>query len=115
MNPRIHLGGRLTKYWVRPGAGAAFDAAMRERARLLREAKYPYPVEGFAWKVGSPGMNYACVFPDSWDAFHGINEVRTVMRRHELEARYDSVMTQIGQAVLRTESIDLDLDPDLSY
>ncbi|MGE0555226.1 MAG: hypothetical protein AB7R55_17490 [Gemmatimonadales bacterium] len=115
MSTASHPKGRLTKYWVRPGADAAFDAAMREYAALLTAVGYPYPVEGFRWRVGSPSVNYVVVFPDAWSGFLGENGIRPTLERHGRAADYDALLMRIAATVSRVEYHDIDYDPALSY
>ncbi len=110
-----HPKARLTRYWVRPGAEEAFDAAMREHAKLLKAVEYPYPVEGFHWRLGSPNVNYVNVFPDAWAGFFGENDIRAVLRRHDREAEYDALLKRIAATVLRLEHHDIDYASSLSY
>ena len=115
MSTATHPRARMTKYWVRPGAERAFDAAMREHAKLLQVVKYPYPVEGFRWRLGSPNANYINIFPDTWARFFGENDVRALLRRHEREAEYDALQERIAATVLRVEQHDIDFVASLSY
>ncbi len=115
MSTDTHPKGRLTKYWVRPGEEDAFDAAMQAYMALLKEVKYPYPVEGFQWRVGSPGVNYIAVFPDSWTGFFGEHDVHLVVDRHNRRPDYDALLRQIANTVYRVEQQDIDFEPRLSY
>lgn len=115
MSTATHPKARITKYWVRPGAEKAFDKAMREQAKLLKAVKYPYPVEGFRWRLGSPNVNYVNVFPDAWAGFFGENSIRAVLRRHDREAEYDALLKRIAATVLRMEHHYIDYASSLSY
>ena len=88
---------------------------MREYAALLKAVEYPYPVEGFRWRVGSPGVNYVAVFPDAWAGFFGEHDMRTVLRHHGREAEYEALLHRIASAVYRVEQHDIDFAPSLSY
>jgi hypothetical protein len=115
MSTATHPKGHLTKYWVRPGAEKAFDAAMRDQTALLKDVAYPYPLEGFQWRVGSPGVNYVVIFPDAWPAFLGEHAVRAVMQRRGREADYQALLDRIAATVYRVEQQDIDFDASLSY
>jgi len=115
MSTATHPKARLTKYWVRPGAEDAFDVAMREHANLLKAVEYPYPVEGFRWRVGSPNVNYVIVFLDSWAGYFGKNEIRTLLQRHDREAEYDALLKRIAATVHRVQHHDIDYASLLSY
>lgn len=113
-SPRAHPKGRLTACHVRPGSQAAFDAALRDYVALLRRARYPYPLEGFRWRLGTPAAHYTVVFPDAWDAFHGQNELSAGLQRVGLGRRGEQVLQALAAACLRIEQHDLDFAPELS-
>lgn len=115
MSTSTHPKGRLTLYWVRPGWEEEFDKAMRKQAILLREVSYPYPVEGFRWRLGSPGVNYIAIFPDNWQSFFAQNAVTTYLSQHGRLADFKAIQERISMSVYRTEQHDIDFDAELSF
>ena len=103
----------LTRYWVRSGRESDFDEAVSSYVRFLEEIEYPYPVEGFRWRIGSPGMNYLVVFPDAWEGFLEWTVEKAAHSRGR-DGEYRSLLAGIARTVSREENHRLDYVPDMS-
>ena len=71
MSTATHPLAVVTEYSVRPADVDRFDAAMREYVSFLKRIEYPYPVEGFEWRLGRPGRYWSVTFPDTWVSYYG--------------------------------------------
>lgn len=110
-----HPLARAVDYWVRPGSEKEFDTVMREYVSLLKRIHYPYPVEGFRWRLFAPGMYSVVTFPDDWSKFHGENRLELVARK---KGAYEQLMEnrrRLAAILIRYSQFDLDFASDLSY
>lgn len=112
-----HPKARLMERSVRPGAAAAFDAALTARTAFLAEHDYPLPIEGFATRAGASGVEYQVLFPTDWPTFHASASIGAFVRaldeaqRAEYAARKAALMATMSKA----EFYDADFLPELSY
>lgn len=115
MSTASHPKGVMTRYWVRPGAEDDFDETIRDLMELLKAVEYPYPVEGFRWRVGSPNVNYINVFPDSWQAFYDGNNPRAFLERRGRLSEWEELQQRIAASVIRVEEHYIDFLEELSF
>lgn len=115
MNTDTHPLARVIDYWIRPGSRDEFDTVMREYAALLKRIEYPYPVEGFRWRLFAPGMYSVVTFPDDWSKFHGENRLELLARKKGAFEQLLEIRRRLAATLIRHSQFDLDFASELSY
>ncbi len=115
MSTATHPLVRVAEYWVKPSRVRQFDRAVRDYVALLKRIDYPYPVEGFLWRVGAPGRNLVVTFPDDWSKFFGENRAEEIAAKHGATEELQSARKALAATLEKVEEHYLDFVPELSY
>ena len=104
----------VTQYSVRLGDLADFDNAMREYVSFLKQIEYPYPVEGFRWRLGRPGRFWSVTFPDTWVNYYGVRDLKRFTKEKELGAELARLRSHLFRAAHSVSETYLTFAPELS-
>lgn len=115
MSTATHPKARVVDYWIRPCFESEFDSVQKQYVALLKEIKYPYPVESFRARFGGPRVHQVVTFPDNWSSFHGANDLAKLAKSAGKELELSEIRTQREKFILRATHHDIDFIKSMSY
>ncbi len=115
MDPAVNPLAVVTEYSVALSSISNFDQAMRNYIEFLERINYPYPIEGFRWRLGRPGRYWSVTFPDNWPDYFGEKDLKRIVRVKGLTAELSGLQDQLAHACQEMDQTFLTFAPELSY
>lgn len=115
MSTDTHPLAVVTEYTLHPAATGAFQELFSAWGDYYRSIEYPYPVEGFRSALFPMGQVMIVVFPDTWSAYYGAQDLDLLAAQRGQAEPLMRLRDRLWAAVRKATITHLTYVPDLSY
>ena len=106
---------QVTEYRVRLGSQPAFEQLLVDLREFYLSIDYPYPVEAFKPLYFTPGQYIVVVFPDTWEAFYGVNDLDKLADGAGRLEDLSVLRERLDEVLLSITTFEITYAPDLSF
>ncbi|UZR98505.1 hypothetical protein [Chondrinema litorale] len=106
---------KMIEYQISADKMDEFDFQIRRLVKILKETKYPYPLEGNRGFLGAYGKMTLVWFYDSATNFKGYNNLLEWVKKYDREIELHTVLSKINEITKSSYTYNLTYKKDLSY
>ena len=106
---------KMIEYKIKADKTDVFDEEIRKLVKILKETKYPYPLEGNRGSLGAYGTMTLVWFYDDISDFNGIKSLDNWVEKHNRKKEVQIILETINEISESRNMYNLSYKKELSY